>query len=203
MLVMWSAELAFAQSPLLIEGKSTLYQRVLTRPDAKLFEDEAMANEIASLQAFEIFYVYDRQSDGQQTRLKVGRSLQIGPEGWMNEASTIAWKQTIVIGLHQSGKPGKGLAVFHPRRHWKKRCRARIVVARLDQLRRDAIAGQTSEISPVVSIEPAEHIDIEREFYILPILESQKHSLAQPSAVQPAARSRRFPSGLRVRPNRR
>jgi len=172
MLVMWSAELAFAQSPLLIEGKSTLYQRVLTRPDAKLFEDEAMANEIASLQAFEIFYVYDRQSDGQQTRLKVGRSLQIGPEGWMNEASTIAWKQTIVMGFTNPANRERAL-LFSSKEALEETLSGEDVVARLDQLRRDAIAGQTSEISPVVSIEPAEHIDIEREFYILPILESQ------------------------------
>ena len=163
---------ALARDPLLMPGKKTLYQRVLTRPGVPMTREAGVDGALATLPPFEIFYVYGAKHVGDKDYIEVGRSLQGGPEGWMAKDDTIAWKQSIVLGFNNPVDRDRAL-IFRTREELEATLSQEDVAARLDQLRHDAVSGQLQPQAPVVSIEPAEHIDITSEFYVLPILESQ------------------------------
>lgn len=180
-LVLWLVAMVFsdpvsARDPLLVPGKTTLFQRVLTRPDVKLFANPGDAQPTSTLPPFEIFYVFaDKTVDGKEYR-EVGRSLQQGPEGWMEKSATIDWKQAIVLGFNNPAGRDRAL-IYKSKEEMENIFQQEDVSARLDDLRRQAADGQIPANSPIVSIEPSEHIDIENEFYILPILQSGRTRL--------------------------
>lgn len=163
---------ALSRDPLTVPGKQSLFQKVLTRPDAPLTATAGAAQSLATLPPFEVFYVYGEKHDGGKDYLEVGRSLQQGPEGWMAKHDTIAWKQSIVLGFNNPAGRDRAL-IFKSREELEATLSQEDVASRLDQLRSDAVSGTSQPQSPVISIEPAEHIDIENEFYVLPILESE------------------------------
>ena len=160
-----------AREPLLMEGKETLHQRILTRPGAPLTEAPEASATIEELPAFEMFYVYDRREAGGEEFVEVGRTLEGGPEGWLPKERTIDWKHTIVLGFNNPANRERAL-IFRSRDDLEATLNQEDVAARLGRLREEAEAEELAEESPVVSIEPAEHVDIEEEFYVLPILDA-------------------------------
>jgi hypothetical protein len=167
-----AASPAWSRDPLLVPGKHTLFQRVLTRPQVPFTSEAGAGQTIATLPPFEIFYVYGEKQIGETAYIEVGRSLQHGAEGWMKRSDTIDWKQSIVLGFNNPAGRQRAL-IFKTRQELEATLAQEDVSPRLDQLRRDASSGTLQPQSPIVSIEPSEHIDIEREFYVLPILQSE------------------------------
>lgn len=165
--------LAEVREPMLIPGKSTLYERILTRPEAPLTEAAGTGQPIQTFVPFEMFYVYDRATVDGADHVEVGRSLSQGPEGWMPADRTIQWRQAIVLGFNNSANRDRAL-IFKTRDDLIETLSHEDVQARLDTLREEAIAGSLPESSPILSIEPADYIDIEQEFYVLPILEGRR-----------------------------
>ena len=164
---------AFSRDPLLIPGKKTLFQRVLTRPDAKLSAQPGDPTPIATFPPFEIFYVYGEKTVDGRGYIEVGRSLQHGPEGWMVKDGTIEWKQSIVLGFNNPAGRERAL-IFKSRPELEKTLAQEDVSAQVSKLRSEAVSGNLPEDSPIISIEPSEYVDIENAFYILPILEASK-----------------------------
>ena len=80
--------------PLLVEGKQSVYQRVLTRPGAERFQAVDAAPEDA-YPAFQPLYVYGEQAGWYQ----VGRSISSGPEAWVKADEVVDWKQNIVAAF--------------------------------------------------------------------------------------------------------
>lgn len=165
--------LAQTSTPLLIPGKTSLYQRILTRPEAPLRATPGEGDIVESFAPFDIFYVYDRETDGDVEYLEVGRTLSDGPEGWMPADRTIQWRQTIVAGFSNPANRDRAL-VFNSREQLVDVLSGEDVQARLNSLREMAIDGSLPSDSPVVSIEPGEFVDISSEFYVLPILDSSQ-----------------------------
>lgn len=162
---------AHSRDPLLVPGKQTLFQRVLTRPQVPIAANPD-SEPTDTLPPFEIFYVFGERHVGDTDYLEVGRSLQNGPEGWLKRSDTIAWKQSIVLGFNNPAGRERAL-IFKTREQLEATLAEEDVAARLGRLRLDATSGSLSPDAPIISIEPGEHIDIEREFYVLPILESE------------------------------
>ncbi|WP_371344797.1 vWA domain-containing protein [Ancylobacter sp. IITR112] len=164
---------AEARDPLLIPGKTSLYQRALSRPDTPLTREPGTGATVETFPPFEIFYVYDRRNVGGKDYVEVGRSLTGGSEGWIPADKAIDWRQTIVLGFNNPANRGRTL-IFKSRTDLESTLSSEDVTARIDRLRREAVMQRLPADSPVISIEPAEFVDIEREFYILPILEAQR-----------------------------
>ena len=82
------------ERPLLMEGKRTLFQRIIMRPDASLYS-AANGNKLRPTQAFEPFYVFERDGDW----LKVGASPTREAEGWAKENKSVEWRQNIVVAF--------------------------------------------------------------------------------------------------------
>ena len=164
---------SFGRDPLIMPGKQTLFQRILTRPDAPLSSEAGSDQVLEVFPPFEIFYVYGEKEINGTPYIEVGRSLEAGPEGWLPKDRTIEWKQAVVLGFNNPANRNRAL-IFKTKEDFMETVAQEDVQARLDQLREDATANQLQEGSPIVSIEPAEYINIENEFYLLPIIDFEQ-----------------------------
>jgi hypothetical protein len=169
--------LAEDRRPLLIEGKTELFQRVLTRPGAKLDSG-------AELEAFTPLYVYGRRPGPAGTV-----AVAVGPDtkgtilGTVPETDTVAWNHALVLAFSQP--IGRNRTLFFGQSSdleaWEDAPDAG------DKTRQalEAIdAGSLGPDTPVVAVEPIEYVDFEKNFYMLPVLTADR---------------RRLPSGFRVR----
>lgn len=157
--------------PLLIEGKSTLYQRVLTRPGAALLDKPGGTGK--PLPPMSVLYVFGRK-DG---LLEVGARADGAPQGFVAEAEAIDWKHTLVMAF--ANPAGRDRVLF-----FKDRPALMTVLdsekpaAVADPLRQAIAAGTPPADGSVVSIEPKNTVDLQQQFYLLPILEARSTVLA-------------------------
>ncbi len=173
MFVLFLSSAFAAQEPMLIPDKRTLYERVLTRPDAGLYRDASSQDLIETLPPFEIFYVWAEKEVDSKVFLQVGRSLSQGPEGWMAKDRTIQWRQSIVVGFNNPANRERTL-IYRSREEFEALFQHEDIAAVIDQLRADAINGELRPDDPVISIEPENYVDITSQLYILPILEAHQ-----------------------------
>jgi serine/threonine-protein kinase PpkA len=100
-LVLFRAGAVSAQprSPLLIPGKRTLYQKVITHPGAKLFAIDGDALQVLEgwIKPFTVYYVYERASVAGEPWLEIGLSSTEGPMGWINGTKTSDWNQALTL----------------------------------------------------------------------------------------------------------
>jgi serine/threonine-protein kinase PpkA len=85
--------------PLLLPGKQTLFQRVISNPGAKVYVSADRTSPIvqASVKPFTIFYVYERrQMDGAEW-LKVGPSASCEMSGWVEASLVSEWRQSLSL----------------------------------------------------------------------------------------------------------
>lgn len=161
---------AQVRRPLLQDGKAALYQRVIAVPGAELAAAPGDTTDRRPVPPFTTYYVYDRSSEGQREWLEVGIDSTGSVDGWLPDDEAIAWKQTLTVGFRDPEEQARVL-LFGDRDSLKK------VVDENDaatyrQLREQAEAGNTED-SPVVAIQPDHHIDIRRNFYLIPILDHE------------------------------
>jgi len=154
--------------PLLMAGKKTLFQRVLSKPGAKLSSDAGSAPGKA-LPAFSVLYVYQRKDVGGQPWVRVGTATDGRSDGWLPATQVSDWKQSLVLKftersgrapvmfLRQSGEVEKLLA--DP-------AAAKNVLAKAQKNSEDN--GQVLALEPAASAVP------QNQFYLLPIFDSKE-----------------------------
>lgn len=148
--------------PLLVEGKTTVFQRVLAKPEARLHETPE-GTPTGGIRALQPLYVYARKENW----VEVGRSRATGPEGWLPTERTVPWKQNIVVSFANPANRERQL-IFESRDALLEVVRSESAIDVARERRGDALAGSADG---VVSIEPAEHVDITENFYLFPILD--------------------------------
>ena len=154
--------------PLLVEGTSTVYQRVLTRPGAPR-SNAPDGPAVAAYPAFQPLYVFAR--DGEW--LEVGRAAGLPPDGWAPASGVIPWRHNIVAAFaNPAGRERQVL--FETLDTLDRAIRHETPVANSARLRRQALEERPPGDTGVISIEPAEYVDIDdpETFYVLPILET-------------------------------
>jgi serine/threonine-protein kinase PpkA len=149
-------------------GKKTLFQRVLSKPGAKLSSDAGSAPGKA-LPAFSVLYVYQRKDVDGSPWVRVGAATDGRSDGWLPAAQVSDWKQSLVLKftersgrapvmfLRQSGEVEKLLA--DP-------AAAKGVLAKAQNNRDDN--GQVLALEPAASAVP------QNQFYLLPIFDSKE-----------------------------
>ena len=175
-----SISVAAGGKPLLMSGKSSLYQRILTRPGALLrASPDTNGKVLQRLPPLSVFFVYDRKSVGPDTWLQLGTTdlgFKKGSHGWLRGAEAIDWKQTLTVAF--TGPAGREPTLFFRHRdELTKLIESESLVREIDQIRRRISTGQISQDFPVLSIEPATHIDPNRHFYLLPILDFEEDEI--------------------------
>lgn len=156
--------LAQVRQPQLMEGKKTLYKRVIVRPGAELYP--AAAEQGGSpLPAFSVLYVYSQSGDFVEIGKAVGAA-----EGFVKADKLVEWKQTVVAVFDNTTRASRERALlFYPRDALDSVLQDPKMSERLARLRADAAAGKPGDGS-VVAIEPENPVDIRKNFYFFPIL---------------------------------
>jgi hypothetical protein len=166
-----------ARQPLLMEGKKTLFQRVLTRPGAALVPEpgETQGRPVPPLS---VFYVYDRvqRADGSEW-LELGSNSAGQTRGWVAAQSTIAWRQALALSF--ANPAGREPVLFFRDEP------ALLDLVESDELK-DRLAAVRAEIAKsglsarpeVIAREPDTYVDIRKQFYLLPILSAHETILA-------------------------
>ncbi len=169
---------ANAQKPLLQDKKKTLFQKVLTKPGATVVSAPAKGAGVVEgkIAPFNLFYVFERKNADGVDWIRVGRSIDKPPTGWMLAAKGIDWKQSIVVAFNNPAGRGRSL-LFKSKKGLLDVLNSEDLIARAKSLREKAVAGKLPPDSPVVSIEPETFIDINKQFYLLPIMEHQRRRL--------------------------
>lgn len=160
-----------ARQPLLMEGRATLFQRVILRPGARLAERADANAPSQPTPGFSVFYVYARQGSGADGWLEIGAAQDGRTQGWVRTERTMDWKQTMVLAFNNPA--GRDRAMFFrdaetPRALW---LNTRSGAAEATRLRE---AARANTEGPVIALEPENFIDITRQFYLLPILSAQR-----------------------------
>ena len=160
-----------ARQPLLMEGRSALFQRVILRPGARLAERPDAGAPAQPTPGFGVFYVYARQGSGADAWLEIGAAQDGRTQGWVPAERTIDWKQTMVLAFNNPA--GRERAMFFreaetPRALW---LNTRGGAAEATRLRE---AARANTEGPVIALEPENFIDITRQFYLLPIISAQR-----------------------------
>lgn len=157
--------------PLLLEGKKTLYQRIVTHPGAALLN--APRPDAAALQKavtpFSVLYVYDRRNG----YLEVGPSSSAAA-GWLAEEAATFWPQAMTLLFTE--RAGRGpVLFFKDEASLRELCAADDLQARLALLEGSlAGAGKAAPLAPDLPVLASEPADSEgavarSRFYLMPI----------------------------------
>ena len=149
--------------PLLMEGKKSLYQRVLSVPDARLHEQADEASPATDIDPFSVLYVYARDGDW----LKVGYDSFGGIAGWVRRDRAIVWNQALTVSF-KDPQDIQRVMLFNSRQSLEK------LVNDYDkdayQALYDAVVNDAPPPdSPVIAIQPEAHLEIRDNFYLVPI----------------------------------
>lgn len=162
------AEVDGGQRPLLMAGKKTLFQRVLSKPGAKLSHD-AGGNPSEGLPAFSVLYVYQRKDVDGSPWVRVGAATDGRSDGWLPASQVSDWKQSLVLKFtERSGRaPVMFLRQFSEvEKLLADPAAAKNVLAKAQKNRDDN--------QQVLALEPTTSAVPQNQFYLLPIFDAKE-----------------------------
>jgi serine/threonine-protein kinase PpkA len=193
---------AAPRQALLMEGKRTLRQRVLTRPNAAPRPEPGRPAAGTALNPLTPLFVYARRPgpDGRPW-IEIGRAAQGATLGWIPAAEALDWPHTLsAVFQPQGGRPRT--LFFEQRDPVIAMMGGRDPSAEARRLAEQAARPPLPAGFPVVAMEPATAIDIRRQFYLLPILQAE-HIVFQDSREFRAVEVASIPVGETPPPPRR
>ncbi len=178
MLIWVNAAPAQQCKPLLIPGKRSLFQQVITHPGANLSASASQSAQIleARIKPFTVFYVYERTSADDTDWLKVGLSSRCEISGWVKEDKISEWRQALTLVFTE--RQGRQPVLFF------KSLEALDRVAGSASPSEEAIlfasqfesiqAGNSAspEDFPILAMEPSEEAVSRKRFYLMPIFQA-------------------------------
>jgi len=159
-----------ATTPLLQDGKQTLYQRVLTTPDC-LMRQTPQATDGAPVAAFSRYYIYDRQEHLGQHWLEVGPDTRGNITGWLNQSCTVPWTMQLTLAFTNPANRNPVL-FFEDEQFAEQLVDAELPAAQLQPIYSSLSA--TGRADGVVAKEPELAVDQREQFYLLPIFEARE-----------------------------
>ena len=163
----------FAQpkSPLLLDGKKTLFQRVLSRPGCNL-QTKPGAVGGKSIDPFTAFFVYERVSEAGTAWLLVGAGVDGKTQGFVRESDVVAWRHGITLAFAVPTNRERVL-FFRERDGLSGFVNADNAASETQRLAKEiSTKGTLGSSHPVLAAEPEKFIDLQKQFYLLPVLES-------------------------------
>jgi serine/threonine-protein kinase PpkA len=158
-------------------GKTSLYQRVLTRPGAALRDAPgAAAQPDAEVPPLSVFYVYDRRPIQGKDWLELGTAAADAAAGWLPAAEVIDWRQTLTVAFTRNADRDPAL-FFRDRGDLLGLLGSETLVPETERLRASIREGRIPESFPVIAKEPDTYVDPNRQFYLLPILAHEQVDL--------------------------
>lgn len=151
--------------PLLMEGKQSLFQRVLAMPGSLLHTK--IAEDGREVTPFTAYYVYARKNAQGKEWLQVGTGRHGQIDGWISASDSIEWNQGLTVAFREPKDHDRALlfrdaeslqSITGNPEHYR-------------ELYQAASKGQITPDSPVVAIQPPGKLDIREDFYLVPIRE--------------------------------
>jgi serine/threonine-protein kinase PpkA len=152
--------------PLLMTGKHALYQRVLSKPGASLFP-QLEGGDGTPATPFSAYYVYARQSRGGESWVQLGINRYGEIAGWMPEIDTIPWNQGLTVAFRDP--LGADRVLLFRDKTGLKNLIENHDKSTYHRLYQEAVDGKLPANSPVIAIQPRTHVDILKDFYLVPI----------------------------------
>ena len=117
---------------------------------------------------FTAFYVYAREPSAGSEWLQVGTDRHGGVRGWLKGPDTIDWAQGLTVAFREAVGRDRAL-LFRDADSVRELAKTRDL-DQYSELYRSAEAGEKRSDSPVVAIQPPGKLDIQENFYLVPIL---------------------------------
>ncbi|MBF7957351.1 VWA domain-containing protein [Rahnella victoriana] len=161
---------AESDKPLLQEGKKTLFQRVLTTPGCKL--GAQAGDDKGQLQpAFSSYYVYQKADVKGQSWVRVGPDSYGKTIGWLPQSCTVDWKMQLTLSFTNPANRDR-LVFFKDKKSLDDILSAPDPVSLVAPLR--AHLKRDGKADGVVAEEPEYFVDLQKQFYLLPILSGEE-----------------------------
>ena len=184
---MAASEQGGGNKPLLMAGKQSLYQRVLSVPGARIAEKPGGKAD-REIVPFTAFYVYARQQQGAQQWIEIGTDRHGTRAGWLPVSDTIEWNHGLTAAFRDPS--GHDRVLLFRDSDSLRELTGQGSLKTYKRLYNEALRGKLSADSPVVAIQPAGYIDIREDFYLVPIhrhedvyLGSERARILQVSSV--------------------
>jgi len=156
------------QRPLLMAGKKTLFQRVLSKPGAKLSSAAGGAPGEA-LPAFSVLYVYQRKDVDGSPWLRIGTASDGRSDGWLPAAQVSDWKQSLVLKFTE--RSGRAPVMFLRQPGEVEKLLADPAAAKNLLLKAQKNPDDNQQ---VLALEPAASAVPQNQFYLLPIFDAKE-----------------------------
>ncbi len=162
---------------LLIPGKRSLRQRVLSRPGAAYSSQPGGPPAGSPINPLTPLFVFARQAAPDGTPwMEVGLATRGVTMGWLAEERTIPWRHTMTAAFHNPAGRERTL-FFRDRDSLLAMLGGAHPAQEAHSLATAAQRTPRPADFPVVAMEPPEYVDIRRQFYLLPILQAESIAL--------------------------
>lgn len=163
-----------------MEGKKTLYQKVVVKPDSRLYSAPGRSDEGTDVTPFSVLYIYATRQMGKTRWMQLGPDAHGTLSGWMPESSLIRWNQGLTVAFRNPA--GHARVVLFKDREKLAELIDQHDVDRYSHYYKMAISGSLED-SPVIAVQPPVYIDIMKDFYLVPILQHQDVFLGSEQAT--------------------
>lgn len=156
--------------PLLQEGKTTLYQRVLSTPTCQLLAD-TKAKSGKKIPTFSRYYVYKREKVANKDFVLVGPDTFGKTVGWLDESCAVPWNMQMTL-VFTNPSDRDSLLFFKDRSSLEQIVNADDPTKAITPIRQE-LASKNSHPA-ILAQEPKEFVDFQKNFYLLPILQGEE-----------------------------
>jgi len=171
--------------PVKVPGKKVLPLRVMARPFSNIYKEPNETSAIIeeNVPVFDTYYVYTRP-DVKVTEIQTEGWYEVGKDnrgnikGWMKADDVMEWKQTMCLA-YQHPNDRKPVLMFSDVKSLRDLVKAapaertknaESYYQQIEAYRKDKSKKLRNDF-PIISVEPNGAVDIEKNFYLLPILE--------------------------------
>ena len=177
MAALMAPQASFAQEkPLLMEGKKTLYQRVIVHPDTQSYSEGGGKTDGKSVKPFSVFYVYERKDVDGKPWIKASPSTQGHGLIWIPAGKTSQWKQSLTL-LFSERMGRDPVLFFNSSKALETVCEKPDVGSEVGKLAKQfqdyAQKGEKPANFPILAMEPGDEQGAvaRSRFYIMPIFD--------------------------------
>ncbi len=160
---------ASSREPLLVPGKTTLYQRVISHPGTFAYS-APNSGTARAVHAFTPFYVYGRQIVGGEEWLEVSPASSTTSTQWIKGMSSSRWDKA--LSLMFADRMGRDpVMFFRSYDGLNKLITSENLSADLDMMIGEYQNKAVSSSSPLIALEPKDAAIPRDQFYLMPIFD--------------------------------
>lgn len=160
---------AEARTPLLVQGKTTLYQRVISHPGARAYASPREGTG-DSVDAFTPFYVYGRTVENGEEWLEVSPASSSESTVWIKGMASSRWDKA--LSLMFTERMGRNpVMFFRSYDGLNQLITSETLAADLDMLAGEYQSHAVDSSSPLVALEPQGSAVPHDQFYLMPIFD--------------------------------